>query len=76
MATSTAYRYNDAQPQWMYAIGMAWSQKTDASDEAQAAILKEWRLNSVKLVVEYDLLIKIAVERGLIESDEDYNPPK
>jgi len=51
----------------MYAISRAWSIKTDASMDTQTEILKEWRLGSVKLVVEYDLLIKEAKERGLIE---------
>jgi hypothetical protein len=73
---ATAYRYNNAQPEWMNAIARAWSQKTDAGMDTQTEILSEWRLGSVKLVVEYDLLIKEAVEAGLIESDQDYNSPK
>jgi hypothetical protein len=75
MAT-TAYRYNDVQPEWMYAISGAWEAKTDLSEDTKREILKEWHLGSIKLVVEYDLLIAEAIERGLIESDEDYNSPK
>ena len=74
MAT-TAYRYNDAQPEWMNAVARAWSRKTDASMLIQDEILKEWRLGSVKLMVEYDLLIDEAVQAGLIEADDDYNSP-
>jgi hypothetical protein len=68
----TAYRYNDAQPEWMYAIAAAWARKTDASRHTQEEILKEWRLGSVKLMVQYDFLIEEAVERGLIEAEADY----
>jgi len=67
MVTSTAYRYNDAQPEWMQAIAVAWSQKTDASLETQQAILSEWRLGSVKLMVEYELLLAEAKKRGLTD---------
>jgi hypothetical protein len=73
---TTAYRYNHDRPEWMNAIARAWSQKTDASMDTQTEILREWRLASVKLIVEYDLLIKEAVESGLIEAEDDYNPPK
>jgi hypothetical protein len=68
----TAYRYNDAQPEWMHAIAAAWARKTDASRHTQEEILKEWRLGSVKLMVQYDFLIEEAVERGLIEAEADY----
>lgn len=71
MAT-TAYRYNDSQPEWMNAVARAWSMKTDASMLIQDEILKEWRLGSVKLMVQYDLLIKEAVEAGLIEAEDQY----
>jgi hypothetical protein len=75
MAT-TAYRYNHDRIPWMHVIAKAWAMKTDASREAQDDIMVEWRLGSIKLMVEYDLLVEVAVERGLIESDEDYNSPK
>jgi hypothetical protein len=65
--TVTAYRYNDAQPEWMYAIAAAWARKTDASRHTQEEILKEWRLGSVKLMVEYNLLIEEAEERNLVD---------
>ena len=70
MKTTTAYRYNDAQPEWMYAISGAWEAKTDLSEATKREILKEWHLNSIKLVVEYDLLIKEARKRGLIDEWE------
>jgi hypothetical protein len=73
---STAYRYNDAQPEWMYAIANAWEAKTDLGEATRYEILKEWHLGSIKLVVDYDLLVKEATKRGLIESDEDYTSPK
>jgi hypothetical protein len=76
MNNTTAYRYNDSQPDWMYAIAEAWASKTDAHETDREVLLKEWRLGSVKLVVEYDELIKVAVERGLIEAEDDYNSPK
>ena len=69
MAT-TAYRYNDTQPEWMYAISGAWEAKTDLSEATKLEILKEWHLGSIKLVVEYDLLIAEAVNRGLIEAED------
>jgi hypothetical protein len=67
----TAYRYNDSQPEWMYAIAAAWARRTDASRHTQEEILKEWRLGSIKLMVQYDLLIEEGVERGLIEAEAD-----
>ena len=70
MNNTTAYRYNHEQPEWMHAIAAAWALKTDASREAQDDIMVEWREGGIKLVVEYDLLIKEAVERGLIEAEK------
>jgi hypothetical protein len=61
---TTAYSYNDAQPEWMYAIGAAWEAKTDLGDSTKSEIFSEWRLGSIKLVVEYDLLIEEAKKRG------------
>jgi hypothetical protein len=55
----------------MYAIAAAWVRKTDASRHTQEEILKEWRLGSIKLMVQYDLLIEEGVERGLIEAEAD-----
>jgi hypothetical protein len=52
----------------MNVIARAWSMKTDASMALQKDMLYEWRLGSVKLVVEYDLLLDQAVEAGLIDS--------
>jgi hypothetical protein len=72
MNNTTAYRYNDAQPEWMYAISAAWEAKTDLGEDTVREILKEWHIGSIKLVVEYDVLIKLAVERGLIEAEDDY----
>jgi hypothetical protein len=58
----------------MYAISGAWEAKTDLSEPTKREILIEWHLGSIKLVVDYDLLVKEAIKRGLIESDEDYSP--
>jgi hypothetical protein len=66
---TTAYRYNDAQPEWMFAIQAAWRRKTDLPPMFQTELLKEWRLNSIKLVVDYDLLLEEGERRGLIRSD-------
>lgn len=67
----TAYRYNDSQPEWMHAIAAAWARKTNASRHTQEEILKEWRLGSVKLMVQHGLLVEEGIERGLIEAEAD-----